>query len=141
MAAYNRLLARPSRAELLECLGEATAAANEHMALLDIDRDEWESILPTLRDEAEGWRRRRETLYGFWAEVVVAWWTDHRQDRHYRVRGGDWHLGGPSLLASADADDRPPLWHVYSERMFQRRRHSRFPYVAVCGCGEVGPPE
>ena len=74
--------------------------------------------------------------------VSLAWWTDAVGRRHVRVEGesGREHRGASPPLPNNE-DPRPPLAHVYPDRLFRRQRAGVDVWLAACACGATGLPE
>jgi hypothetical protein len=143
MPPTDQLLIDPTEAELARALGAAARAANRglrHRRLVRTAANWRRSVSPALRQPAgrQLWTGGRGGLPA--AHVRAAWWSDHLGRRHVRVRGLrlDW---GNQDLVRPTAFDAWPLWHVYPERLVLCERGGRKELLAVCGCGEVGPPE
>src|SRR5262245_23186420 len=63
--------------------------------------------------------------------AALSWWTDPAGRRHVLVVSGELD----------DVEDlRPPLAHVYPERLFARRAGGVTAWLAACSCGAVGEP-
>jgi hypothetical protein len=138
---YRRLLVAPAPDQLVAALLEATAAANRHFTILELDRGHWERFLDELADRREGRRQWSDTQRGDTARVALAWWTDHVGRRHVRVWGGSSRDGPQPVPTPSRHDPRPPLWHVHPERVFYREQEGQGEWRAVCACGVAGPPE
>ena len=73
--------------------------------------------------------------------LCVAWWPDHQQRQHVRVLGGHILSGLDLHYSRLDEGTRPPLWHLYPERIFRVDLAGRQPtWLASCACGVTGPP-
>jgi hypothetical protein len=72
----------------------------------------------------------------------LAWWSDHQGRRHVRTFGGSTGDGWTHRhLARQDDDPRPPLWHIYPERVFRVERPGRASrWLVSCACGATGVP-
>src|SRR5262245_44197996 len=139
MARHDRILVHPSRGRLVEELLLAQTRANEESAVLaPLGRHQWEEIAARISETAEGRQQWSDSRRGDTARVAVSWWTDQIGRRHYRVIGGHSRDGSCRNLTSTRTDQRPPLWHVYPERVFWRERAGVGEWAAVCGCGEAG---
>lgn len=138
--AYHRLLIGPAPAELVTALLEATREANRARPILDLDFDDWEDFVANLAGRRDGRRQWSDTRQGDTAGVGVTWWTDHVGRRHVRVTGAGSH-DGPRRHVSTRTDARPPLWHLYPDRVFYRERGGLGEWWGVCGCGVAGRPE
>lgn len=141
MAHYDTLLLAPPYNRVVEALVEATAAANAGVRLLRLDRPHWEEFVPAMRATPEGRRQWSDAAGGETGRVSVAWWTDHLHRRHFRVSGGNSTDPGYRPALSAKQDPRPPLWHLYPERLFRRTRGGTGVWLAACSCGACGLPE
>lgn len=141
MARHDHILISPSRGRLVEELVLAQTRANEEVAILDpLDHHKWEAIVRQLGEAPEGRQQWSDSRRGETARIAVSWWTDHIGRRHFRVIGGNSRDGSYRFLSSTRTDTRPALWHLYPDRLFWHSRGERSGWVAVCGCGEVGPP-
>jgi hypothetical protein len=147
MRVFDRRLVRPTYLHLVQSLREATAAANGGEQLLEFGPEHWPAFATTLRPEPEGlrgWAGAGEP--GGAARLGLAWWTDHLGRRHFRIwadrqPAGDRPLrGGPASRLGANDSCRPPLWHVYPDRLFLRRRGRQRDLLAVCACGACDSP-
>jgi hypothetical protein len=140
----DRLLVRPSDGELAAACREAAGASGRLGRLRQLHDGFWPSLFSAIAQTPEGrrqWEQERPQRYGGAAYVVLAWWTDPHGGRHYRVCGGDTTGGGPHRHHCRSPEDaRPPLWHVYPDRLFHRRQAGRGAWLAACACGVVGPP-
>jgi hypothetical protein len=86
----------------------------------------------------ESWASRTVVYEGIAGQVVVAWWTAVSGRRHVRVTG---RLVTPEtayLVNGTKMTTRPPVWHVFPDRVYRRRAGKANDLVAVCGCGAVG---
>lgn len=141
MARHDRILVSPTRGNLVEELLAAQGRANEEVGVLaPLDYFKWESLVRQMGERPEGRQQWSDTRHGDTARVAIAWWTDHLGRRHFRVVGGNSRDGSCRNLSSTRTDHRPPLWHVYPERLFCRDPGDGGEWIAVCGCGEAGPP-
>jgi hypothetical protein len=149
MFRFDRVLAGPSREELLDVLLEASASADQdervNRVLLDQVNpgrflDRWENE----RVGIQQWNGGRPTDSAAPRSVVaIAWWTDRIGRKHCRIVGERAALGEGEIrnLFSPQDDDRPDLWLVYPDRAcFQRDWLQRHLWV-TCPCGVAGPPE
>jgi hypothetical protein len=71
-------------------------------------------------------------------QLVVAWWTAAFGRKHVRVTGRIIDHAHSTLLNETKLNTRPPLWHVYPERVYRRRVGPANDIVTVCGCGACG---
>ncbi len=141
MAHFDRLLIAPSHALLTDELVSAEGHANQEVQVLEPrPRSEWGSIAFRLGMLPEGRQQWSDTRHGDTARLVLTWWTDHLRRRHVRIVAGNSRDGSCRNLSSTRTDPRPPLWHLYPERIFWRERDGRGEWVAACGCGVVGQP-
>jgi WD40 repeat protein len=140
VARFDHTLVSPSRVRLIEQLAAAWDRANQEVRVLEpLSPEQAEEIAVRLIASAEGLQQWSDSHHGNTARVAVAWWTDHLGRRHVRIRAGNSRDGSYRTLTSTRTDQRPPLWHVYPDRLFWRERGGRSGWVAVCGCGEAGP--
>jgi hypothetical protein len=140
MASFDTRLVGPPPARLVACLVEAFGRANEGLHLLRAEPDHWEEFVARLGGQAEGRRQWSDAQRGETARVSLAWWTDHVGRRHFRVVGGNSRDGSYRTLDATRTDPRPPLWHLYPDRLFYRERDGGGGWLAACGCGACGPP-
>jgi WD40 repeat protein len=153
MRVYDCRLVRPTHARLVDALDEATRAADEGCPLLGLDREHWHAFVPLIRSSPEGMRCWPRTNWRLLAVALlrVAWWTDHLGRRHFRVWADRW-LRRDWMSSALDRDERfqalyareerrPPLWHLYPERIFARTREGRTEHLAVCACGACDTPQ
>jgi WD40 repeat protein len=139
---FHRVLVNPDEASLLRTLEEASRAAGYASDARGGFR-RWRPVLDEVAAYAEGRSQLQHRMAGSSTPyLVVAWWSDHRRDKHVGVFSGS-DAGGPQLHYSRlDHDPRPPLWHLYPERLFLVRRPGRpAEWRAACACGAVGRPE
>jgi WD40 repeat protein len=142
MDSFDRILIAPSRAQLLEALMQATARANQgHEVLTTLDQEHWFLVVHGIQSEAQGLRQWSDADRGETALVRLAWWTDNQSRCHFRVRGERGTGGGRGRLWRARDDRRPPIWHVYPDRIFQRCTEGSSVWVASCSCGLTDRPE
>ncbi len=71
-------------------------------------------------------------------QVLVAWWTTAFNRRHVRVVGRLLDHIRSYLLNETKLTTRPPLWHVFPDRVYRRRVGEKNDLVTVCGCGACG---
>lgn len=133
MAAFDRRLVRPSVHQLVEALQEAyqTARPPDGSAA---EPPAWQPIVEDLRRDDEGFRAFRDS-----GVVTLAWWTDGLSRRHFRIRGcaaGDAEYHAVDLRAP---DLRPPVWHVYPDRVFGAEEGELVTWHGVCPCGRAAP--
>src|SRR5438552_4009947 len=108
---FNRLLVRPSGAELSAVLREAIAVSPVP-PLTQLSPAGWDALLARTLTGPEG-RVRWEGSDD--RHVSLAWWTDHQGGRHARVQAG--HGAVEGRHRRRDPGDRPPLWPVYPDRL------------------------
>lgn len=72
------------------------------------------------------------------AQVLVAWWTAVSGRRHVRVLARTLDCYTAHLANETTLGTRPPVWHVFPERVYRRRVGKTNELIAVCGCGAVG---
>jgi hypothetical protein len=141
MAAIDERLIDPEQQALARLLDRATRVANARLPARRVRKDlfDWHQFVRRQRNRPEGcqvFNGGRGTLPA--ALVRVAWWTDAIGRRHWRVAGRrlQW--------CDAPARDDPfaafPLWHVHPDRLVLRRAGGPDELLAVCACGEAGPP-
>lgn len=144
------ILIDPSPGEIAERLADAAADANRRCRtrLVADDPAKWRKFARQTQATPEGFDLWRGGKGGVPAtQLVGAWWTDHIGRKHVVIRGRRVeHDGAKPLLDKFELSRRPPLWHCYSERLFQRwlPRENDLPqveWIAVCGCGATGTPE
>ncbi|MFO0845759.1 MAG: WD40 repeat domain-containing protein [Gemmataceae bacterium] len=136
--AYHRLLIGPTPAELVTALREATREANKPQTILDF-ADDWDDFVASLGGRRDGRRQWSDARRGDTAGVGVTWWTDHVGRRHVRVTGAG--PQDPQRHHPTRNDPRPPLWHLYPDRVFYRERAGLGEWWGACGCGIAGRPE
>lgn len=108
------------------------------------ERSRWRVLLDEIADNAEGrsqLEHSRPDDYGA-RYLSCAWWTDHRGSKYVRVCGGDTAVDGwHPHYSQLDHDIRPPLWHVFGERVYRVTKPGQPPrWVVSCACGETGEP-
>jgi hypothetical protein len=141
MAAIDERLIDPEQPALARLLDRATRAANARLPARRVRKDlfDWHQFVRRQRNRPEGsqvFNGGRGALPA--ALVKVAWWTDPIGRRHWRVAG--------RRLQWCDAPGRDdpfaafPLWHVHPDRLVLRRARGPPELLAVCVCGEAGPP-
>src|SRR5262245_47187575 len=148
MATFDRLLVGPLRFDLCEVLTQAAGVANTERKLLPEEPDYWGSVVDELGSQPEGvreWCVARSVRAGF---VRVAWWTDHRGKRHFRVHGAA--MTPEALeglhLSPTWAIPTSPFHYIYHDHAFFRAfpadedRLEQGAWRAVCACGAVGEP-
>src|SRR5262249_4644661 len=142
MPFFDRLLVRPSHALLLDVLEEATRAASPPETLLDLGREHWHAVLAAIKPLPGGGRvgDRNRRASGYAGLVGLAWWTDPLGARHFRAWAGHSSDRGYERVLCPENDPRPPLWHVYPDRVFGRTRGGRREWLAACPCGVTGTP-
>ena len=86
----------------------------------------------------EFWATRATVATGVAGQVVVAWWTAISGRRHVRVVGRVVTPETGYLVNAGKMNTRPPVWHVFPDRVYRRRAGKANDLVAVCGCGAVG---
>ncbi len=86
----------------------------------------------------EFWATRAIVATGIAGQVVVAWWTAISGRRHVRVVGRVVTPETGYLVNAGKMNTRPPVWHVFPDRVYRRRAGKANDLVAVCGCGAVG---
>ena len=86
----------------------------------------------------EFWATRTTVATGVAGQVVVAWWTAISGRRHVRVVGRVVTPETGYLVNAGKMNTRPPVWHVFPDRVYRRRAGKANDLVAVCGCGAVG---
>ncbi|CAN0198479.1 unnamed protein product, partial [Phaeothamnion confervicola] len=86
----------------------------------------------------EFWAAREAVATGFTGQVLVAWWTAVSGRRHVRVVGRVVTPETGYLVNASKMNTRPPVWHVFPDRVYRRRAGRANDLVAVCGCGAVG---
>jgi hypothetical protein len=133
-------LTQPSDEQLRAALHSVCEAARCNPPFPVWNRSTWESILERCRRQPEGHRQWEQPgLHN--AYLTLSWWTDPAGLRHYRIGAGDsTRLPVHRAWTRAPEDDRPPLWHVYPDRVFRRQENGTDDWLAVCACGVVGPP-
>jgi WD40 repeat protein len=142
VGSFDRILINPSRVQLLEALTQASTRARQgHEILKDLDHSFWELLVDQISGKPEGLERWSDASRGETALVSLAWWTDNQPRRHFRVRGDRCSGGGPPRLVRVCDDRRPPIWHVYPDRIFQRGDGGSSVWVASCACGLTDRPE
>ena len=138
-APFDVLMQDPSEAEMVAAFDRATLDETERTA-----RMRWKTPIEQVAAHAEGTmpitRHTGPTDRTF--HLFLAWWSDYRGSKHVRVRGGD-KVNLRTYLSRLDHDERPPLWHVYPERIYRVKRGDAEPvWFASCACGVTGlPPE
>jgi WD40 repeat protein len=134
-APLDYLLIDPRREELVAALTQAVLAS---AGLPDLGVG-WGPLLDSISLHREGIRQwDRSEHDGF---MYLAWWTDHQERRHHRIRGGRFRSTRGVALVAGNEDAHPPLWHVYPDRLFRRTSNGVDEWLAVCGCGVTGLPE
>jgi WD40 repeat protein len=141
MARFDTHLFRPTLNRVVEALVDATSAANREVDLLHREREHWEEFVAALRDLPEGRRQWADTAWGDTALVSIAWWTDYLGQRHFRICAGNSRDGSYQDFNVQRRDRRPPLWHLFPDGLFQRRRQKEGVWLAACACGACGAPE
>src|SRR5262249_36292931 len=144
MSDTDRLLSAPSEQHLVRALGEVAAAARAEHWPDDPSREPLAGLLTRYHGAAEGVFQCQ--LPQFWAAMPVAWWADHRGRRHVRLRVGQLVPSGDQadlerMLAMPSQRLPPPLGWVYPGVLVRVERGGARRWLAVCDCGEVGPPE
>jgi hypothetical protein len=86
----------------------------------------------------EFWATRETVTTGIAGQVLVAWWTAISGRRHVRVVGRIVTPETGYLVNASKMNTRPPVWHVFPDRVYRRRAGKANDLVAVCGCGAVG---
>jgi WD40 repeat protein len=134
---FDWRMVRPTHLMLVDALAQATAEANEGQRLLELDRDHWDTFVTEIKLLPEGRRQwyRNWLPAGDAGLVGVAWWTDYLGRRHFRVWAGHSSDGSFEALVCPDDDPRPPLWHIYPDRLFARDCRQRSGWLAACACG------
>jgi WD40 repeat protein len=143
--AFDRLLVRPSADELVAALAEAARVAGRGGEFRQLGPTFWARFLKEIEGLREGKREWEELpsagSYFTTCYVIVAWWTDYQGGRHFRVCGGNPRVSErPRQYGRFAEDRRSPLWHVYPDRVFRRRRAGRSEWLASCACGATGAP-
>jgi hypothetical protein len=133
-------LTHPSSEQLCATLQTVCEAAGWNRPTPDWSRSTWETIQERCEREPEGHLQWEEpgppTTY-----LTLSWWTDLIGLRHYRIGAGDsTRLPVHRAWTRAPEEDRPPLWHVYPDRIFRRQHNGTDAWLAVCTCGVAGPP-
>jgi hypothetical protein len=128
---FERLLIDPDESSLRQTFHEACGKP-----WLAVWESHWRQILDEMAATREG---KSQLFIQRGGSFTVAWWTDYLGRRHVRVAGGAAAHRHSSRL---DEDPRPPLWHVYPERIFRVHRPERESvWLASCACGATGPPD
>jgi WD40 repeat protein len=140
MRPVDVILISPPASRLIDILTEATAAGNQGSNILPLGRSHWEELVPLLRSEREGRKQWSDTARGERAFVSLTWWTDHIARRHWRIRGGRVSDRGAPRLIPLRQDRRPPVWHVYPDRIFLLCDAGRSRWLAACACGACDEP-
>jgi hypothetical protein len=140
---FDRLLVDPAESTLVAVLEEASGRPSKAPA--GGAAGHWRALLDEVAENREG-RSQLEHFGPRQAEVrfvAVAWWTDHGGSKHARVCGGTSSFADRHPHHSRmDRDLRPPLWHVYPERIYRVCRPGEEErWVASCACGATGAPE
>ncbi len=86
----------------------------------------------------EFWATAARVTTGIAGQVAVAWWTAISGRRHVRVIGRIVTPATSYLVHAGKMNTRPPVWHVFPDRVYRRRAEKANDLVAVCGCGAVG---
>jgi WD40 repeat protein len=136
MRVFDRRLVRPTHLHLVESLQEATTAANQGQELLELPPNHWYNLATTIRPEPEG--HRSWWAGGGAARMALAWWTDALARRHFRIWAD--HRAVSDWQARSREPERPPLWYIYPDRLFVRRRAQQEQLLAVCACGACDTP-
>lgn len=86
----------------------------------------------------ENWVSRTQIEEGFAGQVLLAWWTAVSGKRFVRIVGRLVTARTQYLLSGMKLSTRPPVWHVFQDRVYRRRAANSNDMIAVCGCGAVG---
>lgn len=144
MDVFDERLTDPEPKAVLEVVALAVAAVNtrSRMRTLEPSQAALKRLASRLRDEPEGVEAEATAMPEQWptraGQVVVAWWTAAFVRRHVRVTGRRLDAEQISLLSRAMLNSRPPVWHVFPERVYRRRVGKVNDLVAACGCGAFG---
>ena len=134
MIVFDRLLVRPTQAEVRRALDQAAAAANRRggASTLRWPPHDLDDALRRCETDAEGVWSPAPPRAGHADKptVAVAWWHDFAGRAHLRVGGwgsrrGQW-------------PERPPLLTVYPEHTLARRRGGAVAVLCLCACGAWG---
>src|SRR5262245_17270247 len=121
MTVFDRLMIAPARHDLVTALLRAAELANDGWRLLSVDPSDWVSAVVEIAAEPQGARRWRAQRWTHTADLVLAWWTDHRGKRHFRVQGSVLSSFAAFAPKPPSRDPRAPLWYVYPEHTFFRQ--------------------
>jgi hypothetical protein len=138
---FERLLVRPTADRLVAVLCEAARATGQVALAQLLSEEFWRDLLAKADARPQGrfqWAQEGPERYSASGFVGLAWWTDPQGGRHWRVCGGD---DTHRHFLRAPEEPRPPLWHVYPDRLFRRTREGQSAWLAACDCGACGPPE
>jgi WD40 repeat protein len=86
----------------------------------------------------EFWASRTYVASGIAGQVLVAWWTAISGRRYVRVLGRIVTPETKYLVDVSKLGTRPPVWHVFPDRVYRRRAGKANDLVTVCGCGAIG---
>jgi hypothetical protein len=135
---FDRVLIDPPTEEVHAALHQAISTARRTRRFLQAGEITLADLLDAVTEEPEGVRSWESN--GLDEFLRLSWWTDHQGRRHCRVQGGDRDGSIRADLGYNYADPRPPLWHVYPERVFRRWCDGAAAWLVSCGCGMTGTP-
>lgn len=92
----------------------------------------------TASEGVEFWVSHSVAPFTMAGQVLVAWWTATSGRRFVRVVGRVLTAATSYLANGVKLGTRPPLWHVFPDRVYRRRAGRANDIVCVCGCGAVG---
>jgi WD40 repeat protein len=143
MPHFDVCLLDPTVKQLVSALGRASRTANSHLRQrrLDLDAARWERILRRLPRNPEGLRAWTAGYGGCpAARVILGWWTDELQRRHYRVVGcRQWSRDAGRYAPVLSGAGWPVAFGIYPDYLWRRTQKGRDTVLAVCpACGACG---
>ncbi len=139
MAHHERRLLDPPANLVADEMLQAVRAADLPKPLAAQGLRHWQGLIGRLWQMPAGRRVWSDDGRGHF--ISLAWWTDAVGRRHIRIVGENKLRGEESPPLPANEDPRPPLAHVFPDRLFRRQRDGVDVWLAVCACGATGKPE
>ena len=147
MSLTDTLLTDPTAKAVHLAIETAFRVVNEHSPEAQIEYTKVSvkrvAEAATAAEGIEFWASRNNfsrptTDYSGCGQVLVAWWTATSGRRYVRVIGRVLALAQNYLANAVKLGTRPPVWHIFPDRVYRRRAGKANDIVCVCGCGAVG---
>lgn len=146
---FDRLLVHPTPEGLRSALRDAAQVANDaaskpsfRLAWPPPDFAEFEEALATQPEGFHQWVGPGLSDKGIRSFVLLVWWTDHAERKHYRLVAHRLKLTGVARENWLHKPVRvPPLGLVYPRQGIAVQRGRDFDMRVFCACGEWGKPE